>query len=111
MLVVRHKLFSALLLIMLIISQTITISYSNACDVEMYQMSMNKIEMSNMSDDQNDCCDNYACTMNCNYSNGVLFSNITSTEVLQTSVQKYTLFNSLSSHRLPSSLFRPPILG
>lgn len=112
MLVRSYKVFSALLMLMIIVGQTMTVSHASACDVDMFQMDMNQFDMSNMSEtDHKDCCDNSVCTTNCTFTNGIMLNNATFVEVTQTSLQKFTPLKSLPYRQLSTSLFRPPIIG
>ena len=111
MLIRSYKLFSALLILMIVVSQTMTVSLVSAYDV-----GMNQMDMGNMSDDDHkNCCNNSSnnsiCPVNYPFSNSIMLNNITFIEVNQTSPQKYKLSNSRPSCQLSFSLFRPPIIS
>ena len=61
----ERDLFSILLMLMMIIGQSMAVSYASTCDMDMNQMDMNQMD----HDDNNiNCCDNSICTANCNLS-------------------------------------------
>ena len=99
------KIFTALLMVLVLSGQVIAADGITNCDMEMHQMDMPN---SGMGTDKMDCCDS-ACAMDCSLAMvSALFENI-SFEATHTSSARITLPQDMALLKSYSSLYHPPI--
>lgn len=110
----KHQIFTALLMLFVIIGQTMVAQSVIGCDMDMHQMNAPQVEMSHDSADMSknimDCCtDDATCAMYCSFAMVSIITEFASMDDFHSVAQKTSVLSDPTFTQSLSSLFRPPI--
>lgn len=118
---IKQRIFTAILMLFVIVAQTIAVQGANGCEMDMYQMDAPQMEMGQMDHSQMNhdimdmqksdmsCCDDTACVLDCSLVMTPILSEQASFDVDQKAISKIAILSTSTVKRSQTSLFRPPI--